>query len=58
MPSTFAWLDHSEIDRRKALDIIDLFGEQDTRDELGMGTVRDALADSLFLGISPIKTEG
>ena len=29
MPSTFAWLDHSESDRRKALDIVDLFREQD-----------------------------
>lgn len=56
MPSTFAWLDHSESDRRKALDIVDLFREQDTRDELGIGTVRDALADSLFPGVSTIQT--
>ncbi|MEW8439615.1 MAG: DUF6361 family protein [Candidatus Thiodiazotropha taylori] len=56
MASTFAWLDHSERDRRKALDVVDLFREQDTRDELGIGTVRDALADSLFPGISTIQT--
>ena len=56
MPSTFAWLDHSESDRRKALDVIDLFREQETRDELGIGTVRDTLADSLFPGISTIQT--
>lgn len=56
MASTFAWLDHSESDRRKALDVVDLFREQDTRDELGIGTVRDALADSLFPGISTIQT--
>ncbi|PLY13886.1 MAG: hypothetical protein C0631_12735 [Sedimenticola sp.] len=56
MASTFAWLDHSESDRRKALDVVDLFGEQGTRDELGIGTVRDALADSLFPGISTIQT--
>ena len=56
MSSTFAWLDHSESDRRKALDVVDLFREQDTRDELGIGTVRDALADSLFPGISTIQT--
>jgi len=37
MPSTFAWLDHLESDRRKALDIVDLFREQYTRDELGIG---------------------
>ena len=56
MPSLFAWLDHSENDRRRALDIIDLFREQDTRDELGIGTVRDAFADLLFPGISTIQT--
>lgn len=56
MASRFAWLDHSESDRRKALDVVDLFREQDTRDELGIGTVRDALADSLFPGISTIQT--
>ena len=36
MTSAFAWLDHSEFDRRKTLDVIDLFSEQDTRDELGI----------------------
>ncbi|MCW4201977.1 MAG: DUF6361 family protein [Candidatus Thiodiazotropha sp. 6PLUC2] len=44
MSSTFAWLDHSESDRRKALDVVDLFREQDTRDELGIGTVFPACA--------------
>jgi len=56
MTSTFAWLDHSDSDCRKALDVVDLFREQDTRDELGIGTVRDALADSLFPGISTPRT--
>jgi len=55
MASTFAWFDHSESDRRKALDVVDLFRERDTRDELGIGTVRDTLADSLFPGISTIQ---
>jgi hypothetical protein len=54
MASICAWLDHSESNRRKALDVVDLFREQDTRDELGIGTVRDAIADSLFPGISTI----
>jgi len=56
MTSAFAWLDHSESDRQKALEIVDLFREQGTRDELGIGTVRDALADSLFPGVSTIQT--
>ncbi|MGM0487676.1 MAG: DUF6361 family protein [Planctomycetota bacterium] len=56
MPSTFTWLDYSEHERRKMLDVIDLFGEKTTRDELGLGGVRDAFADLLFPGTSTIQT--
>lgn len=56
MLSTLTWLDHSEKDRRRALDVIDLFREQDTVDELGLGTVRDAFADQLFPGTSTVQT--
>lgn len=38
------------------LDIIELFGEQTTRDELGLGAIRDAFADLLFPGTSTIQT--
>lgn len=38
--STFVWLDYSERERRKMLDVVDLFREHDTRDELGVGSVR------------------
>jgi uncharacterized protein DUF6361 len=48
MMSAFVWLDYSERDRRKMLDVVDLFREHDTRDELGVGSVRDAFAD-IFL---------
>jgi hypothetical protein len=54
--SSFAWLDFSESDRRNALDVIDLFREQGTVDELGIGTVRDGIADLLFPGTSTIMT--
>lgn len=54
--SSFAWLDFSESDRQKALDVIDLFREKGTVDELGIGTVRDAFADLLFPGTSTIMT--
>jgi Family of unknown function (DUF6361) len=54
--STFVWLDYSERERRKMLDVIDLFREHDTRDELGIGSVRDAFADMLFPGTSTIMT--
>lgn len=56
MPSTFTWLDYSEHERRAMLDIMKQFGERDTRDELGIGSVRDALADLLFPGTSTIQT--
>jgi hypothetical protein len=30
MPSTFAWLDHSDRDRRRVMDAIEKFEETDT----------------------------
>lgn len=54
--SSFSWLDYAESDRRAAMDVIDLFRERDTRDELGIGTVRDTLSDLLFPGTSAIQT--
>lgn len=54
--SVFVWLDYSERERRKMLDVVDLFREHDTRDELGIGSVRDAFADLLFPGTSTIMT--
>lgn len=37
-------------------EVIDLFREQDTVDELGLGTIRDGLANLLFPGTSTIQT--
>src|SRR3954467_6219064 len=54
--SAFVWLDYSERERRKMLDVVDLFRERDTRDELGIGSVRDAFADLFFPGTSTIMT--
>lgn len=54
--STFTWLDYSERDRRRALDVIDLFDQPATLDELGIGTIRDGFADLLFPGTSTIQT--
>ena len=56
MASTFAWLDFFDRDRKRALDAVDLFREEDTRDELGLGVIRDAFADRLFPGTSTIQT--
>ena len=38
------------------LDMIDLFRQKETRDELGLGVVRDVFADMLFPGTSTIQT--
>lgn len=54
--SEFVWLDYSEHERRKMLDIVDLFREHETRDELGIGSVRDTFADLFFPGTSTIMT--
>lgn len=54
--SNFTWLDYSERDRRRALDVVDLFRESGTVDELGIGSIRDSFSDLLFPGTSTIQT--
>ena len=56
MASTLTWLDYSERDRRRALDVIDLFRETGTVDELGLAAVRDSFSDLFFPGTSTIQT--
>ena len=38
------------------LEVVDLFKDEGTVDELGIGSIRDALADSLFPGTSVLQT--
>ena len=54
--SFFSWLDYSDRERRRVLDVVRSLSERDTRDELGLATVRDALSDLLAPGISTIQT--
>ncbi len=54
--SSFSWLDYSEAERNKVLDLVNALGDRETRDELGIGTVRDAYADLLAPGTSTIQT--
>jgi hypothetical protein len=56
MPSAFGWLDTDNEQRRKMLEVVDLFKEEGTVDELGIGSIRDALADALFPGTSVLHT--
>jgi hypothetical protein len=52
--SFLAWIDFDQSDRDRAHRIMDLFSEEDSRDELGIGAVRDALSDLMFPGTSTI----
>lgn len=56
MPSAFSWLHFDESDRQHAMQVIDLFREKGTVDELGFSPIRDAFADHLFPGTSTIQT--
>jgi len=50
------WIDFSPKDRNRVGSILDLLRPEGQVDELGIGTIRDALADQLFPGISTIQT--
>lgn len=56
MPSTLTWLDHDAEARERSLRILALFQEKESRDELGLGGIRDSFADRLFPGTSTIQT--
>jgi hypothetical protein len=54
--SAFGWLDTDADQRRTMLEVVDLFKEQGTIDDLGIGTIRDALSDAMFPGTSVLHT--
>jgi len=56
MPSSLTWIDHDPAAREGAIRILSLFQERESRDELGLGAIRDAFADALFPGTSTIQT--
>ncbi|MFW7414109.1 DUF6361 family protein [Demequina sp. SO4-18] len=56
MTSAFGWLDNDDEQRRRMLEIVDLFREQGTIDELGIGSIRDTLANAMFPGTSTLHT--
>lgn len=55
MPA-LTWLDSSSAARQRTMEIIKLFEEKGTVDEIGIGTVRDAISDVLFPGTSTLHT--
>ena len=56
MVSKFGWVDFASENREKMMDVVHLFREKDTVDELGIGTIRDAFADYFFPDTSTIQT--
>jgi hypothetical protein len=53
--SSLTWLDFSDAERRRALQVVELLGKPETRDELGLGAIRDAFAEALFPGMSTVQ---
>lgn len=49
-------MDFSEADQRRAREIVQLFSQRESRDELGIGVVRDVFSNLLFPGVSVIQT--
>ncbi|WP_250460291.1 DUF6361 family protein [Microbulbifer litoralis] len=54
--ATLSWVDLTCDDRDKVRQVLDLFNEQGTVDELGLGSLRDMLSDALFPGTSSLHT--
>ena len=50
------WIDFSPADRAKVGTVLELLRPEGMVDELGIGIIRDALANQLFPGISTIQT--
>ena len=56
MPSLIAWLDSTPEEQQAARELIALFAQPESRDELGIGPIRDAFSDLLFPGTSVLQT--
>lgn len=56
MVSTLGWLDHDADAQANTLNILALFQQKESRDELGIGVIRDSFAEQLFPGTSTIQT--
>ena len=54
--SSLAWIDFDEAERQRVQRIMEFFKDRDCRDELGLGAIRDSIADHLFPGTSTIQT--
>ncbi|MDZ7841658.1 MAG: DUF6361 family protein [Gammaproteobacteria bacterium] len=56
MSASLSWIDLTAADRDKLRRVLNLFNEQGTVDELGLGSLRDAFSNALFPGTSVLQT--
>lgn len=56
MTSLISWLDHDAVAADRSLRLLSFFKHPESRDELGIGSIRDAISDQLFPGTSTIQT--
>lgn len=56
MPSIIAWLDSSADEQRRVREIVQLFSQRDTQDELGGRRIVVTLSDALFPGTSVLHS--
>lgn len=56
MLSTLSWIDHDSEAHARSKRILALFSKGESRDELGLGGIRDTFSDLLFPGTSTIHT--
>lgn len=54
--ATLGWIDFSPEHRNRIGSVLDMLKAEGMVDELGLGTLRDAIANELFPGISTIQT--
>jgi hypothetical protein len=54
--STVAWVDYDDSQKQRMNELIRMFKETDARDELGLGVIRDSLADLYFPGTMTLQT--
>jgi hypothetical protein len=54
--STFTWLAYDDAERDQVAALVRALDEPETLDSLGLGVVRDTIADLLFPGTSTIQT--
>jgi hypothetical protein len=56
MNSHLAWLDASRDEQRRVRELLNMFSQTESRDELGIGQIRDVFSDLLFPGTSVLLT--